>query len=101
VADPERRNDPLAAPLRAPHLDGLPPALIIVAGLDPLCAEGEAYARRLNAEGSAAELRRYDDMVHGFLGMIGFADVPNEAARAAGQWLRNLSQAAHAATQRA
>jgi len=89
VADPKRRNDPLAAPLRAANLNGLPPALIIVAGLDPLCDEGEAYARRLNADGTSARLRRYDDMVHGFLGMIGFADVPDEAAREAGRWLRD------------
>lgn len=89
VEDPKRRNDPMAAPLRAANLRGLPPALVIVAGLDPLCDEGEAYARRLNAEGNSAELRRYDDMVHGFLGMIGFADIPNEAAREAGRWLRS------------
>lgn len=89
VEDPQRRNDPLAAPLRAASLRGLPPALIIVAGLDPLCDEGEAYARRLNADGTSAELRRYDDMVHGFLGMIGFADIPNEAAREAARWLRD------------
>jgi acetyl esterase len=88
VTDPERRNDPLAAPLRAASLHGLPPALVVVAGLDPLCDEGEAYARRLNAEGSSADLRRYDDMVHGFLGMIGFADIPTEAARDVGRWLR-------------
>jgi acetyl esterase len=89
VADVQRRNDPLASPLRARHLGGLAPALIIVAGFDPLCDEGEAYAARLKADGTPVELRRYDDMIHGFLGLFGVADTANEAADAAGQWLRD------------
>jgi acetyl esterase len=87
VADPERRNDPLASPLRAKSLANLAPALVVVPGLDPLCSEGEAYAARLKADGTPVELRTYDDMVHGFLGMIGLADIPRQAAEAAGQWL--------------
>ena len=95
VPDVVERDNPLASPLRAADLRGMPPALIIVAGLDPLCDEGESYARRLKAAGNPVELRRYDDMVHGFLGMIGFADIPNEAARAAGVWLHDRATAFH------
>ena len=38
----------------------------VVAGFDPLCAEGEAYAARLAKEGVATTVRRYPGQMHGF-----------------------------------
>jgi acetyl esterase len=87
VADTARRNDPLASPLRATNLAGLPPALVIVAGLDPLCDEGIAYAMRLKADGVPTDLWRYDDMIHGFLSFVGIVDTAGEVADAAARWL--------------
>jgi acetyl esterase len=64
--EPAQRRDWRASPMFASSLKGLPPALVLVAGFDPLCAEGEAYAVRLAQEGVATTVRRYPGQMHGF-----------------------------------
>ena len=68
----------LAAPGLAPDLVGLPPAYVLVAGRDVLRDEGIAYAERLAASGVAVQLRRFDDMVHGFLLCTAWLDAARE-----------------------
>ena len=63
-----------ASPLLARSHAGLPPALVITAGYDPLLDEGRAYAERLNAV-----YREYPDMVHGFILFGGVLDTANAA----------------------
>ncbi|MET4047794.1 esterase [Rhodococcus sp. 1163] len=55
------------SPTRADTLAGLPPAIVITAGCDPLDHEGTAYAEQLRAAGVTTTHRRYDGIFHGFL----------------------------------
>ena len=62
-AHPDGRR---AAPAQAQDLAGLPPALVVTAGFDPLEHEGRDYAEALTSAGGRAEHRNYPSLVHDF-----------------------------------
>lgn len=64
------RSHPHASPLRA-QLAGLPPAVVVTAGFDPLCSEGEVYAKALAAESVTMIHRNHPGAIHGFMTMAG------------------------------
>lgn len=82
------REDFRWAPLLVDDLGGLPPALVIVAGYDPLRDEGIAYAERLREAGNVVELINYEGMIHAFFSMSGAVDDAREAVARAAAGLR-------------
>ena len=63
-----RESDVRASPLRVADAAGLPPAYCLLAELDPLIDEGQAYADRLEAAGVSVTCRRVPGAIHAFLG---------------------------------
>jgi acetyl esterase len=86
-ADGER-EDLRASPILAQSLAGLPPALVVTAGSDPLRDEGRDYAERLAAAGVSAEYRCFESTIHGFLSFAGVLDVGREALTWIGERIR-------------
>jgi acetyl esterase/lipase len=69
VSDLHARN-PYALPMNACDLSELAPATVLTAGFDPLRDEGRAYADRLAAASVPVAHREYEDVHHGFVGML-------------------------------
>jgi acetyl esterase len=87
-------SDPRISPLLCRELSGLPPALVITAGFDPLRDEGEAYAAALQSAGTPATLRRFDSLVHGFTNMTTLSQACRDAMVEVASMLRHMLAAA-------
>ncbi len=89
IAQGDHRALPLQAPLR-----GLPPAHVVVAGLDPLHDEGVTLVEQLRQQGVTAVLVDEPTLVHGFLRASPYVrrarEVRLATALAVGEALRRL-----------
>jgi acetyl esterase len=65
-ADPEL---PWFSPRRCEHMSGLPPAIIITAGFDPIRDHGIDYAARLRRANVPVELVHYAGLFHVFINL--------------------------------
>ncbi|CAJ1500684.1 alpha/beta hydrolase [[Mycobacterium] kokjensenii] len=63
-------TDPRVSPLRAADLSELPPAVVAIAGFDPLRDEGEQFAVALRQAGVVVDLRRMRSLTHGFINLF-------------------------------
>jgi acetyl esterase len=69
IADPAQWSDWRASPLLADSHAGLPSALVLTAGYDPLRDEGRQYADKLSAAGVPTQYVCFERQIHGFLPM--------------------------------
>ncbi len=90
---------PYAAPLRAFTLAGLPPALLIGAGRDPLRDDARSYAARLAADGVPVQHVEYAQTMHGFLNFCGVLSAGDHAIELIAADLRQVREMAPAHVQ--
>ncbi|HTV94987.1 MAG TPA: alpha/beta hydrolase [Steroidobacteraceae bacterium] len=93
LSQPADAANPLASPLRAESLAGLPPATVVTAEFDPLRDEGERYAERLRSAGVPVTARRYLGMIHGFASMPYITPVADRAIADVARDLRESLEA--------
>ena len=73
------RTDVRLSPARETRLEGLPPAISVTAGFDPLVDDGAAYAELLRRSDVEVTYKCYDSLAHSFTAFTGIVD---EARRA-------------------
>ena len=83
----DQASDPRISPLLTSDLRGLPPALVLTAGFDPLRDEGRAYADALSKAGVQTQHVCFEDMIHGFCNMPGSLTRAREAVTLVGKTL--------------
>src|SRR3712207_6301960 len=82
-----------ASPLRAASLEGLPPAYVVLAELDPLVDEGSDYADRMREAGVDVTVSVHPGAAHGFFRWRGAVDAAHEAMDEAAAALRTALRA--------
>jgi acetyl esterase len=88
IADRAHDLDWRASPLLHEDLAGLPPALVLTAGYDPLRDEGLMYAQRLSEAGTRASCICFPRQIHGFITMGRVIDEANAAVELCALQLR-------------
>ncbi len=87
LRSPEDVKDWRASPLYAKSHAGLPAAMVITAGFDPLRDEGDAYAEALRKAGVSVVHRSDEGMFHGYFSVSAGVRTSAEAVSAAARVL--------------
>ncbi len=85
------QDEPVAHPLKARTLEGLPPAFITVAHFDPLRDDGWQYAERLREAGVEVSVREEPQMVHAWLRARHMSDGAREGFTAVCEAVRRFA----------
>ena len=88
IADAAQWTDWRASPLLAASHAGLPPALVLTAGFDPLRDEGLQYANALSAAGVPTQYVCFERQIHGFIAMGRVIEEAHTAVALCGAALR-------------
>jgi|HubBroStandDraft_1064217.scaffolds.fasta_scaffold04767_2 acetyl esterase len=67
----DEADHPYASPVLSADLSGLPPTLLITAGVDPLRDDAVEFGHKLEAAGVSVTTSHYSDMFHGFYSFRG------------------------------
>lgn len=94
LADGQSNDDLRISPALETGLDGLPPAVLVTAGFDPLVDEGEAYAKRLEDAGVRTIFKCYDSLAHGFTAFTAVTPVADAACREIAGFVKTLYEEA-------
>lgn len=81
------KTDQRASPIRG-DAGGLPPALVITAGFDPLRDEGHAYAEALRKGGAEVLYHEYEGQIHAFVTLTKAIPQGMACTREIGDYLR-------------
>jgi acetyl esterase/lipase len=76
--------------IKAQDLEGLPPATIITAGIDPLQSDGKYYAARLREAGVPVLYLNIDGVTHDFFGTGLVVQKANYAVDLVGRELKHV-----------
>ena len=93
IGDEAQWFDWRASPLLASNLSGLPSALVLTAGFDPLRDEGRLYADAMSLEGTRVQYVCFERQVHGFITMGRVIDEARSAVALCAAVLKEALQA--------
>lgn len=97
ISEPFDPADPWLSPLRNSDLSGLPSAVVISAGFDPIRDDGLDYAARLRAANVPVELLHYPGQFHGFINFDSVLGSARDGLRRIGRSLARAFRDEHPA----
>jgi acetyl esterase len=88
LAAPDQARDPLACPILAPDVRGLPPMFFAIPACDILSEQSFAMAERLKREGVEVTSQVYGGATHSFLEAVSISPLAARALQDGADWLK-------------